>query len=247
LEPEDKKQARKDFNAPRRTRRTASTVDVPVTAGTPGGNGSWAKKRLRQIKAAKDAAAASAHILNQKEDNTSTTDIAIKPMDMTSKGKVERQKKFLWGLVESGTIAAGCRVADVTRTTYYQWLQEGGDFKVAVEAAFEEVADGLEEQGLARAKEKSDILLIFLLKGYRPKFRDNFKGAEESTKPEEEAEKKRLASNVVRERLGSLRKRRGVTLESDVPKLAKVEDLEEQISRARSGRKIDKEDDEEDV
>lgn len=54
--------------------------------------------------------------------------------------------------------------------------------------AEEIVSDDLEETAAERAKDKSDLLMMFLLKKRRPEFRDNFKGeAPEKVKPATES------------------------------------------------------------
>lgn len=227
--------------AGKRVRTKAFSHLQPTTkkspkSGEPGGNGAWTKKQARK------AAAKRTHVSDQKDfqhDISHATE-ATTPFNQTPEGKLERQKLFIEGLIERGTIAAGCRHADIDRKTYYNWIQAGGDFKEAVEAAFEIVADDLEEAGYERAKEKSDILLIFLLKGLRPKFRDNFKEGG-GQKPEEEVEKQRVASESVRTRLEALRKRRGLPNPSSPSNLqvSKTEDIEKRIKEARSKRKVD--------
>lgn len=139
----------------------------PKTRGTKGGNGAWKKKRAR-------------HTRTSLKNGTGTAEV----FDQTTAGRIERQKKFLKGLAEFGTIRAGCREADVDRRTYYNWIESHAEFKEAVEHALEEAVDDLEEVGLKRAKDKSDLLIMFFLKRFRPQYRDNYKAA--VGKPEEE-------------------------------------------------------------
>lgn len=82
---------------------------------------------------------------------------------------------FFEGFIELGTVAAGCRNAGISRFQYYRWLEKYPEFKEQMEAAFEIVADDLEEEALTRAKAKSDLLLIFTLKKFKPQYRDNYK------------------------------------------------------------------------
>lgn len=107
-------------------------------------------------------------------------------LELTPEGKRDRQGWFLQGYLESGTVTGGCRYAGISRFTYYRWLAEDPEFKEAAEKIPEMIADDLEEVAVERAKEKSDLLLIFTLKRFRPEYRDNFK-PEGGGKVEEEA------------------------------------------------------------
>lgn len=61
-----------------------------------------------------------------------------------------------------------------TTTTVWRWEQEDADFRAAVLDVEELNTDELEQMLRERAKEKSDLLGIFLLKGARPeKYREN--------------------------------------------------------------------------
>ncbi len=64
--------------------------------------------------------------------------------------------------------------AKIGRTTFYERRDRDEEFAVAVVNALEEAADRLEEVADARAKKKSDALLMFRLKSLRPgKYRDS--------------------------------------------------------------------------
>jgi hypothetical protein len=98
---------------------------------------------------------------------------------------------FLKALAESGNVTIAARQAKVGRTLVYETERADPAFKEAWLNALEEAADLLEEEARRRAykgvkkpvfqggecvgfiQEYSDTLLIFLLKGIRPKkFRD---------------------------------------------------------------------------
>ena len=207
---------------PRPGRRASPPRVTPPkfpTAGKAGGNGAWTRKRPKQR-------GKLAHTADKKEVLHSTTTqeglefefpsapLEVRPgriMNMTPEAKVERQHLFLQAFLEYGTIAAGCRAAEINRRTYYRWIDDPNDrnFFEAMEDSTETVADDLEQSALTRAKDKSDILAIFLLKGMRHKYRDNFKGNGSNGKPEEEEEKERTASSIVRSKLDALKRKKG--------------------------------------
>jgi hypothetical protein len=66
---------------------------------------------------------------------------------------------------KAGTVAGACKMADIPRATWYDWMQSNRDFARAALEAREEVADDL--VGQAASEEGSDTLLITLLKALR--------------------------------------------------------------------------------
>lgn len=75
---------------------------------------------------------------------------------------------------EYGTVYHACKAAGVGRSTVYRHRESDAEFAEAWAAAEEDVSDGLEQEAARRAKDGSDVLLIFLLKARRPqKYRDN--------------------------------------------------------------------------
>lgn len=102
------------------------------------------------------------------------------------------QRAFLAAFREMGVIKRACEVAEVGRTTHYEWLERIPGYREAYDAAKEDAADNLEAEVYRRAvkgvrkpvgwymgkaggyvREYSDVLLIFYLKGLRPeKFRE---------------------------------------------------------------------------
>lgn len=234
---------------PRPGRRASPPrVKVPSpTTGKPGGNGSWTKKLQKRGK----QAGANSHTLHKKEvvhskENTEEAELPLivrpgRVMDMTPAGKVERQKIFLETFMDRGTISAGCRAAEISHTTFYWWLDNDPNFLAAYTPAVEVVADELEESAYARAKDKSDILAIFLLKGMRHKYRDTYKGPNGNGKPEEEEEKEHTASTVVRSKLDALKRKKGGSGISP-------EKLQVQVQQARLRGKVrTDEDDDSDI
>ena len=72
------------------------------------------------------------------------------------------------------SVTKACEIADISRSSFYEWLKEDPEFKAAYEAAREEAIQVLEDEAIKRATiGGSDTLLIFLLKAARPqKYRD---------------------------------------------------------------------------
>ena len=72
------------------------------------------------------------------------------------------------------SVTKACEIADISRSSFYEWLKEDPEFKAAYEAAREEAVQVLEDEAIRRATiGGSDTLLIFLLKAARPqKYRD---------------------------------------------------------------------------
>ena len=108
---------------------------------------------------------------------------------MASKTNKTQQKKdkFLELYAETGNVSLAAKAAGTSRATVYRWKGEDPDFATAWDSAAEEAADRLEQEAWRRAvqgtdepvhyqgqrvdivKRYSDTLLIFLLKGFRPK------------------------------------------------------------------------------
>lgn len=87
----------------------------------------------------------------------------------------QHKKAVLDAFIELGTVYHACKQAGVGRTTWYNWLKDDPEFAEAVSKAEEDVADDLEQEAIKRAKDGSDTLLIFLLKGHKPeKFKERF-------------------------------------------------------------------------
>lgn len=111
-----------------------------------------------------------------------------------------KKKKFLAAYAVSGNVTQSAEIADVWPKTIYRWQKSDPDFAASMEEAAECAADRLEEEARFRATEglrrykfdkdgkpvidpitgepyfeyqRSDVLLMFLLKGLRPeKYRE---------------------------------------------------------------------------
>jgi len=85
-------------------------------------------------------------------------------------GKVtERQKpikeKLLVGLRRGWSVSGAARYAGISRRQFLTWREEDEVFNIACLDAIEEGNEGLEDVAVGRAKRKSDVLLMFLMKG----------------------------------------------------------------------------------
>lgn len=106
----------------------------------------------------------------------------------------KKRRDFLAALAETGNVLKSCKRAKVGRRTVYDWRETDPEFATLWDAAAELGTDALEDEAVRRAtdgvtkpiyqlgkkvgavREYSDTLLIFLLKGRRPKkYRDHIK------------------------------------------------------------------------
>jgi hypothetical protein len=80
----------------------------------------------------------------------------------------EKDQQFLTTLSEGMSVKAACQKAGYSRTTAYLHREQDPEFRRAWDEAIEEGTDELEDTAYQRAKDNSDTLLIFTLKGRRP-------------------------------------------------------------------------------
>lgn len=84
--------------------------------------------------------------------------------------------RFIEALAETGVVGHAVKIANTTYGTVYLARKKDAEFAEAWDVALELAIDGLEIEARRRALSKSDLLLMFLLKGWRPdKYRDNAK------------------------------------------------------------------------
>jgi len=80
---------------------------------------------------------------------------------------------FLESLAKTGSVTESAADCKIPRRTVYNWRADDEAFAAAWEEAVELGTDALEDEAVRRAKNGSDTLLIFMLKGRRPeKFKD---------------------------------------------------------------------------
>ena len=86
-----------------------------------------------------------------------------------------KRKKVLEAFSAGGTVKEACAAAGISRNALNEWRRDDPGFDAACIDALEEGTDDLEAVARTRAKEKSDLLLMFILKKRRPEFRENHK------------------------------------------------------------------------
>jgi hypothetical protein len=91
----------------------------------------------------------------------------------------EKKFAFLNALHDGHTVTKAAKAAGVARRTLYDIREREVDFRAAWDQAIEEGADRVQQEVRDRALDKNDpkshILLIFLLKGLRPQFKENYR------------------------------------------------------------------------
>ena len=80
----------------------------------------------------------------------------------------ERKAIAIEAFVYCGTVTAACGILGFTASCWENWQTKDEDFRLAADNAMKAVSDNLEQEAIARAYDGSDILLMFLLKGYKP-------------------------------------------------------------------------------
>ncbi len=119
-------------------------------------------------------------------------------INMANKGKFTRtkqvsinQSKFLAAFSQSGIVTTAAENSKQNRNNHYNWLDKDPDYPARFEAAYDSAAETLEQEAITRGRDgwkepivyqgeitghvikKSDILLMFMLKGMKPeKYRE---------------------------------------------------------------------------
>ncbi len=87
---------------------------------------------------------------------------------MNAKAATKKRVQFLRALQSGSTVSEAVKLADVDRKTVYRWRDQDDVFRKSWERCIDRGTTVLEDIALERAKDKSDTLLIFLLKSRRP-------------------------------------------------------------------------------
>jgi hypothetical protein len=91
--------------------------------------------------------------------------------------RTSKKEAFLAALAEGDSIVGACKVAEIGRSTAYEWRELDQTFHLGWEQALEASTEKLEREGFRRAIDGSDTLLIFLLKARRPQiYRERYDG-----------------------------------------------------------------------
>ena len=90
-----------------------------------------------------------------------------------------KQTQFLAHLMNGKSIKSACEAVGISRGTYYAHRKEFPNFESAVKDAMEGSVDELIDVARARALDKSDpksaTMLIFLIKGMRPEYKESWR------------------------------------------------------------------------
>lgn len=79
----------------------------------------------------------------------------------------ELMRRVLTNYVEVGVIGKACDLAGVRYRDHMNWMERYPTYKEKFEEMRSRFVDGLETVAIQRAKEKSDSLLILMLKSHR--------------------------------------------------------------------------------
>ena len=87
----------------------------------------------------------------------------------------EKRERFCGILADGSSVTAAAEAIGISRASLYNAREIDPDFAAAWNDAVERGTDTLEDEAVKRARNSSDTLLIFLLKGRRPeKFKERF-------------------------------------------------------------------------
>lgn len=76
----------------------------------------------------------------------------------------------------TGALGPACREVGVSRKTAYRWMSDDPAFREAIEDAREDALDNIEASLIRRGiSGASDIAAFFILKRWRPEYRDTHK------------------------------------------------------------------------
>ncbi|HEY7117502.1 MAG TPA: hypothetical protein VH475_13020 [Tepidisphaeraceae bacterium] len=85
----------------------------------------------------------------------------------------EHEERIVAKLARGWSIHAACKVAKISRQTYYTWRTEDEDFAALCDDAIEMGTDYLEDVATRQATDGNTSLMVLLLKARRPeKYRE---------------------------------------------------------------------------
>lgn len=126
---------------------------------------------------------------SEKKDRVSKINAMIKKTTKTTVKKEhrfnkEKQEVFLSIFKEIGNVSLSCLAAGIDRGTAYRWKKKDKAFAEKWMDASEDAADMLKEEARKRAMDKSDNLLMFLLKSLKPEvYRERYEHTGPEGKP----------------------------------------------------------------
>lgn len=109
----------------------------------------------------------------------------IPPVYKKNQARIARGKEIILHWMARGkSLAFGAAKADISYHQARKWKDDDEAFALACDEAYEVGTHGLEDIADNRAKRRSDTLLMFLLKGRDPKYRDSAKTVIEVQAPQ---------------------------------------------------------------
>lgn len=89
-------------------------------------------------------------------------------LDLSQLHSNPAKARVLAAYTRLGTVKSACAATGTGRSTWYGWIASDPEFARDALVAADNVSDELEEEAIKRAKDGSDLLLIFLLEARRP-------------------------------------------------------------------------------
>lgn len=86
----------------------------------------------------------------------------------------DKKARFLVSLAEIGKVTKASEAVGVLPRQIYRWLQDDPDFQAAFIECRWAKSQQLIEVAEDRGEDKSDLLLMFTIKGLRPEYREGF-------------------------------------------------------------------------
>lgn len=95
-----------------------------------------------------------------------------------SKATPKKRQQFCDVLAAGGSVTKAAATIHINRMTAYRWRERDKGFAKDWDDAIERGTDLLEDVAIERAMDKSDTMLIFMLKARRPeKFKERYEAA----------------------------------------------------------------------
>lgn len=134
-------------------------------------------------------------------DESANVETVSTPKKRRAEVSARNQTKFLAKLAMCGRVTVAAAWASVDRSALYRERRANPEFAQAWDAAIEEADGVIEDEAIRRAVEGidkpvtvagqrevvkvySDTLLMFILKGHNPKWRDNYRADPEGDTPD---------------------------------------------------------------
>lgn len=92
--------------------------------------------------------------MSEQQENLDNLDSSTKKFSpLTPEQRAKKQERFLKALGTHGVVKVACKVAGISRQTYYDWRDHDEEFKARLPVAYEERNDTLEYAAYSQAVE----------------------------------------------------------------------------------------------